>query len=391
MSSATQRPSLSPESPSVVFLDHAAGSPLRPSVADAMARALVGLPPNPSGAHRLARATRGVLEDAREQIATSLGVDAREVVFTGGGTESCNLGILGVAAPTAICISAVEHVAVKEAAARAAQMHSVELIELPVDARGVLRIDQAVELIPDGALVSVMAANNETGVIQPIAELRKALRHAPRNVIIHCDAIGASASMELRSVVEAADLISLAGHKLGGPPSCGVLLVREGVAMVARVVGGGQELERRSGTQDVAGIVGMATALSATDEERERGDLETMRIRRDRLAETIQRAHPEITVHGQDATRLPGHLHFSVPGVVSEELILLLDQRGICASAGAACSSGAPQASHVLLAMGVNERMARGALRLTLATSTTDEELDRAAMSVIYVISQLRA
>jgi cysteine desulfurase len=135
----------------------------------------------------------------------------------------------------------------------------------------------------------------------------------------------------------------------------------------------------------------MATALSATDEERERGDLETMRIRRDRLAETIQRAHPEITVHGHDATRLPGHLHFSVPGVVSEELILLLDQRGICASAGAACSSGAPQASHVLLAMGVNERMARGALRLTLATSTTDEELDRAAMSVIDVISQLRA
>lgn len=386
-----QRPSLSPEQSPSIFFDHAAGSPLRGDVAQAMAEALVGLPPNPSGAHRLARRTQGVLEDARESIANALAVDPREVVITGGGTESCNLGIFGVPSPTAICISAVEHVAVREAAVAAGAALGVEVIELAVDRDGVIDVHKAVTVIPDGALVSVMAANNETGAIQPIAALRKALRHAPRTVIMHCDAVAASPTMALDEIIASCDLISLAGHKLGGPPSCGILIVKSGTPFRPRALGGGQELERRAGTQDVAGVVGMAQAISDVHFEIETGAVESLRKRRDRLQALILDAHPTVRVHSQRVDRLAGHLHMSVPGVVSEDLLMLFDQQGLCASAGAACASGAPRASHVLIAMGVSEDDARGAFRLTLALSNSDEEVDRAGEVVIRSISRLKA
>jgi cysteine desulfurase len=235
-----------------------------------------------------------------------------------------------------------------------------------------------------------MAANNETGAIQPIVELAKALRHAPRSIIFHCDAVAAAASLDLSDMVAACDLVSLAGHKLGGPASSGVLMVRNGTRLKARVVGGGQELDRRAGTQDVAGAVGMATALRLVGGELRSDLIARMAARRDALEARILAAHPEVVVRSAGTGRLAGHLLMTVPGCVSEELLVLLDQEGICASAGAACSSGAPRASHVLLAMGVDERLARGALRLTLSTSTTDEEVQRAGEVVNVAIARLQ-
>jgi cysteine desulfurase len=382
---------LSPEFDQPIFLDHAAGSPLRSEVATAMAAALVGLPPNPSGAHRLARATNAVLEDARDTIASMLGTKAQHIVFTGGGTESCNLAIFGVTAPTAVCISAIEHLAVRQPAAQRARELGVELIELPVHASGVLDLDRAVELVPDGALVSVMAANNETGAIQPVAELAKRLRHARHHVVVHCDAIAAAPMMELRDVVAACDLVSIAGHKVGGPPGTAILVVDETTRIHARIVGGGQELERRAGTQDVAGAVGVAAALELTRQELEAGAIDDVAARRDHLQATIVGAFPDVRVFARDVPRLAGHLMIAVPGARSEEILMLLDQHGICASAGAACSSGAPQASNVLLNMGVCEEEARSTLRLTLSVHTSDAELDRATAVLLETLSRLTA
>ncbi len=389
MSFVMPRPSSLREVTTPVFFDHAAGSPLRSDVALAMAEGLRGLPPNPSGSHSLARATRGVLEDARERIAAVLGVEAREIVFTGGGTESCNLALLGVMGPSAICISTVEHTAVRQAALEAASLHGVPLVELPVDSNGVLLVEKALELIPDGALVSVMTANNETGVMQPITQLRKALRHAPRNIILHSDAIAAAPSSDVKEIVLACDLVSLAGHKLGGPPGTGVLVVKEGLRLKARNVGGGQELDRRAGTQDVAGALGMAVSLELAQRDRESGAVDALKQRRDQLEQSLAGAHPTLSVTAQRVPRLAGHLHLTVRDCRSEELLMLLDQEGICASAGAACASGAPQASHVLLAMGVDADVARGALRLTLSTSTTDEEVAVAERALTQVLSKL--
>jgi cysteine desulfurase len=331
-----------------------------------------------------------VLEGAREQIAVALGVGPGELVLTGGGTESCNLGVFGPPAPSVICCSTVEHAAVRTAAKVAAAELGVEMVELPVDAQGVLDLDQALGLIPEGALVSVMAANNETGAIQPVAELRAALAREGREVILHCDAIAASPTMALDEIVGAADLISLAGHKLGGPASSGILVVKRGIQFRPRSFGGGQELERRAGTQDVAGALGMAVAIDEARREIASGSVEVLRSRRDRLQLRLTSEYPDLVIHASSAPRLAGHLHLSVPGCLSEELLVLLDRRGICASAGAACSSGAPQASHVLMAMGVSERVARGSLRLTLSVATSDEEVDRAAQLVSESIAALR-
>jgi len=374
----------------VVFADHAAGSPLKPAVAMAMVEALEGLPPNPSGAHRMARATANVLDAAREAVASICGVSPRDIVFVGGGTEACNVAMRSGGAITGIVVSPIEHSAISLAAQRESQRRGVGLATMPVTSSGVVDVERAIDAIPDGSLVALMAANNETGAIQPVAELRTALHERGRRVTLVSDAIGAAAVMDLGEVIAAADIVTIAGHKLGGPPSVAVMVVREGTVIDPLVVGGGQELSRRGGTPDVAGIVGFATALRLAQADIASGAVLALAKRRNRLQASIVEALGDAVVSAQDTTRLASHLHLRFPGLRSDELLVVLDEHGICASAGSACSSGASTISHVLEAMGIPAVEAKGALRLSLSTATTDAQIDEIARQTIAAVLQLR-
>ena len=352
-----------------------------------MASALGHGAPNPSGAHRPARAAAAALDAARRSIAGELAVDPDRVILTGGGTESCATAVLGVRNPSAVCLSTIEHVAVRRSAEVAAGRRGVPLIELPVDRDGRLDLERALELIPDGALVSVMAANNETGVVQPVVELARRLR-VDRTVTLHSDAIAAAPMVSLAQVSEAVDLLSVAAHKVGGPPGVGVLVVASRLEIEPLVPGGTQERGLRAGTQDVAGAAGMAAALRAAGEEIRDGRVEQLAARRDDLADLLEGVDGvSVTARGVD--RLAGHLHVTLPGVRSEEVLVLLDRAGVAASAGAACASGAPQSSRVLLAMGMDDRRARSALRLTMGATAPQSAWDRLAEILPEVLGSL--
>lgn len=370
-----------PEHP--VFLDHAAGSPLRPEVLAAL-QEHQGLVPNPNGANPESRRSRAVLEGAREQIALLLGCQPREVIFTSGGTESANMALLAGTGISRVVTSAIEHTAVWSAA----QVRDAEHLELGVDRRGVLDLEAALDTIERGDLVSVMAANSETGAIQPVSELAARLGTARSSVILHSDAVAASACQDLRPIVAACDLVTLAGHKLGAPVGIGVLIAKEGIELTSLSFGGAQEAGIRSGTQNVLGAMAMAVALAASMEDQASGRTHAMSANRDHLAAALL-SHPGVELTAAQAPRTESHCHVTVGGARSEELLLLLDEAGICAAAGSACSSGAPQASRVLLAMGIDEERARGALRFTLATSTTPQEIERASVAVHEVIGRL--
>ncbi len=375
----------------VVFADHAAGSPLKPAVAEAMMAALTGLPPNPSGAHRMARATANVLDGAREEVASLLGVSPREIVFVGGGTEACNLALRAGGSISGMVVSPIEHSAISMAAQREAQRRGVGLGSMNVGTEGVVDVDATAARIPDGALVALMAANNETGAIQPVAQLRAKLIELGHTVTLISDAIGAAAVMDLTEVISVADIVTIAGHKLGGPPGVAVMVVKEGTPLDPLVIGGGQELSRRGGTQDVAGIVGFATALRLSHEDLTSGRVAHLGQQRDALqAAIVGELGDGVVVSATHVPRLASHLHLRFPGVRSDELLMLLDQHGLCASAGSACSSGASTISHVLEAMEVSMAEAKGALRLSLSTSTVDDDVEWMANTVIEAVRQLR-
>ena len=353
--------------------------------------AITGTPPNPSGAHRLARAAASRLDEARERIAAVLGATPSAIVITSGGSEADNLALLGSPRPSSVVISAIEHPGVAAAAAQLAAHHDVALVVLGVDHEGRLDVAEAVERIDDGSLVSVMAANGETGVVQPVIELSEALRDRGVSVRFHSDAVAAASTHDLRAVTDAVDLVSIAGQKIGAPIGTGVLVAPPDLALHGILVGGPQQRSRRAGTENIPGALALAVALEEVARELADGSVAKLAARRDLLASAIVQAVPGAAVTGAGADRLAGHLHLTFDGVRSEELLLLLDQAGVCAAAGSACSSGAPTASPTLLAMGIDEKRARGALRLTLATSTTDDEVDAAAQAVIRSVEALRS
>jgi cysteine desulfurase len=338
----------------------------------------------------MARATANVLDAAREAVASMCGVSPRDIVFVGGGTEACNVAMRSGGAITGIVVSPIEHSAISLAAQRESQRRGVGLATMPVTSSGVVDVERAIDAIPDGSLVALMAANNETGAIQPVAELRTALHERGRRATLVSDAIGAAAVMDLGEVIAAADIVTIAGHKLGGPPSVAVMVVREGTVIDPLVVGGGQELSRRGGTPDVAGIVGFATALRLAQADIASGAVLALAKRRNRLQASIVEALGDAVVSAQDTTRLASHLHLRFPGLRSDELLVVLDEHGICASAGSACSSGASTISHVLEAMGIPAVEAKGALRLSLSTATTDAQIDEIARQTIAAVLQLR-
>jgi len=379
------------------YLDHAATTPLRAEVAAAMAEALAGPLGNPTGSHPPAQRARRLLEEARDEVASFLGRDPGDIVFTSGGTESANLAVLGVAeaalrerGEAVLLYSAVEHPAVRESA-RAAAAAGMDVRELPVDSHGVVDLDALARALSSRtALVAVMTANNETGVVEPLADVVEAVRRRAPRARVFTDAVQAAPWLGLAEVTAGADLVSLSAHKVGGPVGTGALAVGPQVALTARQNGGGQERERRSGTQDVVGAVGLAAALRLVAAER---GAEAPRVAalRDRLAQgllaAIEGAHRTVPA---GVAVLPGHLHLCLPGVEREELLVALGAEGVCVSGGSSCASGALEPSPVLAAMGVAPGLAAGAVRLTLGYGTTDADVDGALAVVPAVVAALR-
>lgn len=338
---------------------------------------------NPSSAHRLGRVARAGLDRAREQVAALVQVHPTEVIFTSGGTEANNLALAGVLAaeprPGRLLVSAIEHPSVLEPARRWTRQ-GWQLDYLPVDGQGRAKLDT---LPADVRLISLMLANNETGVIQPVAELAEAAR--AQGCILHTDAVQAAGKIPVSFAATGARLMSLSAHKLYGPKGVGALIVDKALDLLPAQLGGGQERGRRSGTENLPGIVGfgMAAELAlAGMEQQARTQLELRR----RLEQGLQ-ALPAVTVFGQQAERLPNTVQLSVPGIDGEALLLQLDKAGFAVSSGSACASGKQEPSHVLQAMGVDETTARGAIRISLGKATTATEIDR----LLTTLGQLSA
>lgn len=348
---------------------------------------------NPSGSHGPARAARRAVDEARDDLADLLGTTPGDVVFTSGGTEAANLAVLGraLASPGPVVVSAVEHHCVLHAAEAAARWGASELRVVPVGRDGRLDLE-AFRLALDRtvSVVSVQVVNNETGVVQPLeAAAALARRHSPQ-APFHTDAVQAAPWYDLAALAAGADMVSISAHKFGGPQGVGALAFRRPIALSPLTFGGPQERERRAGTHNVAGIVGMAAALRASATGRTVACHRVGELRdrlRDRLLSTIDGA--EETAPGQ--LKAPGHCHLLFQGLESEALLVLLDLAGVAASAGAACASGALSASHVVTAMGYPPEQAVGSLRLTLGHGTTDADVALALEAVPAAVGQLRS
>lgn len=375
-------------------MDHAATTAVYPEVAEAMMPILNESFGNPSGAHAVARAARRRIDESRDVIAAILGCQAREVVFTGGGTEALNLAIVGslpdTGTPT-VAWSSVEHDAVRNCVGYFAKRGKVSSLELPVTGAGVLCLESASERLHAGVdVVAVMAVNNEVGTIQPIVALAEIVRAKAPNAVLVVDAVQAHTWIDLKTITAVADFVVLSAHKFGGPQGVGALIVREGRAIQPLLHGGGQERERRSGTQNVAGIVGMATAAQITDDRR-RATVDRVGLLRDRLVDGLVGSIANCVETAPRVSKVAGNAHVCIAGVESESLLVLLDRDGVCASAGSACASGAMHASPVLIAMGIEKRFALGSLRLSLGASSTDQDVQRALAVIPLAVERLRS
>lgn len=378
---------LSTEGPAA-YLDWAASTPMRPAAVEAMLPFLADRFGNSSGSHAMAREARKALDGARETVAACLGARPGEIVFTGGGTEADNLAIAGAHAvrPGPAVCSAVEHHAV---------LHTCEALGAvrvaPVDHRGVVDLDALADLLdPEVSVVSVMAANNEVGTIEPVGAVADLARRLAPEAVVHTDAVQAFAWTDVAAGAAGADLVAVSAHKFGGPKGVGALVVREGVRLRPLIHGGGQERDRRSGTHNVAGIVAMAAAMAETVDERAATVVRVGRLR-DRLADGLLAAVPGARETGDRSVKIAGNCHLTFEGVESEELLALLDAQGVAASAGSACAAGAVDPSHVLAAMGVPRARAVGALRLSLGPGSTDADVDLALQAVPAAVERLLA
>lgn len=376
------------------YLDYAATTPVRPEVLRAMEPFWSQRFGNPSSLHAAGRAARAALDDARRRLAAALHGERGLVAFTGCGSEADNLAVLGFARqrPSArVLHSAVEHKAVL-AAARAAAAEGADVVPLPVDERGVLRLDALEsELARSGGrptLVSVMWANNETGVLQPVEEIARLCR--AHGAVFHTDAVQAFGKVAVCAANVPADLVALSAHKIGGPKGIGALYLRERIDLAPTVYGGGHELGLRSGTPAVGLAVGFAAAAELA--ERELGD-ETVRLGalRDRLQAGLSAAIPDIKINGAGAPRVPNILSVSLAGVTIDALLMALDLEGIAASSGSACTTGAVEPSHVAVAMGREGEWAENTLRLSLGWAARDADVYRALEVVPRVVARVRA
>ena len=344
---------------------------------------------NPSGSHSVARAARAAVDDAREVVGAAIGVEPGGVIFTAGGTEADNLAVFGVFTrrPGVIVTTDIEHHAVLEAA----EATGARLRKVPVDRFGIVDLEAlAAALDREVTLVSVMAVNNEIGTVQPLARVAEIVRRRAPRAALHTDAVAAMPWLDVAEIAAGYDLVSISAHKFGGPQGVGALGVREGFDLAPLIHGGGQERDRRSGTHHVAGIVGMAAAAAATIAHRASEGRRVMALR-DRLVDGIVAGVPDAVETGRRAAKVAGNAHLRFAGVESEALLVLLDDAGVCASAGSACASGAMEPSHVLLALGIPGPEALGSLRMSLGPTTTDAEVDLALNAVPTAVARLRA
>jgi cysteine desulfurase len=383
-------------SESMVYLDHAASTPMRPEAVEAMLPFLADVYANPSGSHRFARQARRAIDEARDEVADVVGVRPNEVVFTGGGTESDNTAIFGAVRRTGgvpVC-SAAEHHAV---------LHSVESLGgtvVPVDRWARIDQDALASVLDrhraagrDVAVVSVMAVNNEVGTVTDVPAVAEVIRrHAP-DALVHTDAVQAPSWLDLRPIAPHVDLLALSAHKFGGPKGVGVTVERGGAQIDPLIIGGGQERERRSGTHNVAGIAAAAVALRLTDTERAAEIARLTRLRNrlvDGLIENLDDVVETIPRDAGGVSKVAGSAHVCIGAVESEALLFLLDEAGVCASAASACASGAMEPSHVLAAMGVDREVALGALRLSLGHATADGDVVRGVEAITAAVTRLR-
>ncbi|MCH7906544.1 MAG: cysteine desulfurase [Chloroflexi bacterium] len=381
-----------------IYLDHAATTPLRKEALEAMMPFFADLFGNPNSPYSFAQEARNAVDEAREKVAGVLGCRTREVVFTSGGTESDNAAIKGVASalkPSGrhVITSAIEHHAIIHSCEELVEA-GYEVTYLPVGRDGIVD-PQIVEdaIREDTTLVSVMYANNEIGTVQDIAEIaRRTHRKAEamgRNIVVHTDAVQAAGWLSLDVNELDVDMMSLSAHKFYGPKGVGVLYVRRGTPFNPLIVGGGQERQRRSGTENVPGIVGAAVALDLAESERiETG--EAVIPLRDIFIEGILERIPGARLNGDRYRRLPNNVNFSFDGVEGEAVLLGLDFAGIYASTQSACSSASIEPSHVLVALGLDADLAVGSLRLTLGRESTEEEVQTTLDVLPGVISRLR-
>ena len=377
-----------------VYLDHAATTPVRSEVLEAMLPYLTNQAfGNPSSSHRFGRAARAGIEQARREIAQAVGAEPNQVIFTSGGTEADNLGIIGAAlaardrgGQACAVVSAIEHKAVLAAAHAVCHLGGREVV-LPVDADGHVSLDALDRALADRpALVSIMWVNNEVGVVQPVAEI--AARCHAADVVFHTDAVQAFGKVPVSVRDLTCTLLTLSGHKIGAPKGIGALIVRDRKAIEAIIHGGGQQYGIRPGTENVAGAValGRAALLAAREQPEEAPRLRALR---DRLAERLRAAVRNLVVNGGPDCA-PHVLNVSVAGTDSEALLMHLDLAGIAASSGSACSTGSVEPSHVLVAMGVPRELALGAIRFSLGRETTVDDVDRAAEVMPGVVAKVR-
>ncbi|OII22962.1 cysteine desulfurase family protein [Curtobacterium sp. MCBA15_013] len=375
------------------YLDRAATTPVRREVLEAMWPYLTGTFGNPSSTHGVGDAAARGLADARATVAAVLGCRPAEVVFTTGGTEGANTAVKGIALASPrgrhVVTSAIEHEAVLESCRYLERFHGFDVTVLPVDREGVVDPDVlAAALRPDTTLVSIAHADNEIGTVQDVPALA-AVAHAV-GARFHTDAVQSAPWLPVGLDVLGVDAVSVSGHKLGAPKGTGVLAVRSGVALEPLLHGGGQERGRRSGTEDVAGAVGVATAVALVAAGRDDA-ARTATATRDAVLDGVLRSVPGAFVTGSRTSRLPGHASFCFPGVNGETVLLELEERDVVSSSGSACAAGSTEASHVLTALGLSDEVARTALRLTFDAGLTAADVPVVVDAVAAAVATVRA
>ena len=379
----------------LIYLDHAATTPVDPPVLEAMLPYFSQCFGNPSSIYRLGRAALQALDDARSLTAEALHCTPKEIVFTGGGSESDNLAIKGAAFARRdqgkgnhIITSAIEHHAVLHACDYL-KAFGFEITVLPVSSDGLVSpAELRAALRPDTVLATIMYANNEIGTVQPIAELGAICRE--HDVLFHTDAVQAAGAFSLDVRKLNVDLLSLTAHKFYGPKGVGMLYIRRGAPLLTQINGGGQERRRRAGTENIAGIVGFAAALQRAEEYRA-DYVEHCTALRDRLIDGVMERIPDTRLNGHATQRLPNNANLSFAYAEGESLLLLLDQAGICASSGSACSSGSLEPSHVLTALGLDADLAHSSVRFTVGKDTTTADIDHVLEVLPPIVERLRS
>lgn len=375
----------------MIYLDNAASTPISDDVLQEMLPYLKENYGNPSSIHRFGRITTKAIEAARRRVADLINAKPEEILFTSGGTESNNTALMGIMQQKKgkqLITSSIEHDAILEPCKRL-QNDGCDVVYLPVDNFGTVNMDDLKNSITDNTvLVSIMCGNNEVGTIQPIKEIAKICKE--KNIMFHSDAVQAVGKMSVDVKDLGVDLLSMSSHKINGPKGIGALYIRDGVKIDPLILGGGQESGMRSGTESVANIVGFGKACQLAKENLQKNSSYLASLR-DHLIEHVTREISHVTVNGNRENRLPNNAHFTFLGVNGEDLIIKLDENGIAASTGSACSVRTQKASHVLAAMGFSHEQITGSLRLTVGIGNTKEEIDKTVSVLKSVVAELRS